>query len=85
MARKLGTPFFVMTLGFLAICIPILAHHGTAGAYDFPDGKILGGSQCNLGGGGVLVSTLPVKPGYTEVEVAMPKDDNKRPSSEQEQ
>src|SRR6201987_6316556 len=35
MARKPGTPFFAMTLGFLAICIPIFAHHGTAGAYDF--------------------------------------------------
>jgi hypothetical protein len=27
----------------------------------------------------VLVSTLPVKPGYTTVEVQMPKDDDKRP------
>jgi hypothetical protein len=168
MIRKLGTPFFVPTLGFLAICVPIFAHHGTAGAYDFthrittkatvtqyiwanphvqiyftlkndkgeeqtwgvetaspgnmlasgwtkktfkegdeirvsfvpakgdrafgicprfvlPDGRILGGSRCNLGGGGVVVSTLPVKPGYTAVEVEMPKDDDKRPTSEQEQ
>src|SRR5258708_30124821 len=27
--------FFVMTLGFLAICTPMFAHHGTAGVYDF--------------------------------------------------
>ncbi|MBV8846495.1 MAG: hypothetical protein JO307_27125 [Bryobacterales bacterium] len=34
MTRKLAVPFF-MTLFCLAICIPILAHHGTAGVYDF--------------------------------------------------
>jgi hypothetical protein len=49
------------------------------------NGKVLGGSRCTLGGGGVVVSTLPIKPGYTTVEVQMPPDDNKRPPSEQEQ
>ena len=34
---------------------------------------------------GQFVSTLPIKPGYTTVEVQMPKDDDKRPPSEQEQ
>jgi hypothetical protein len=53
--------------------------------FGIPDGQILGGSRCNLGGGGVVVSTLPVKPGYTTVEVQMPPDDGKRPPSEQEQ
>jgi hypothetical protein len=168
MTRKLLNPFSVMTLGFLMICAPIVAHHGTAGVYDYthrittkamvtqyiwanphvqiyftlkndkgeeqtwgvetaspgnmlasgwtkrtfkpgdeilvsfipakgerpfgicprfvlPDGQILGGSRCNLGGGGVVVSTLPIKPGYMTVEVQMPPDDNKRPPSEQEQ
>jgi hypothetical protein len=169
MTRKLVASLFVMTLGLLTICTPILAHHGTAGVYDYthritakatvtqyiwanphvqiyfslkndngeeqtwgvetaspgnmlangwtkntfkpgdqilvsfvpaksdrpfgicprfvlPDGKILGGSRCGLGGGGgVVVSTLPVKPGYTTVEVQMPPDDSKRPPSEQEQ
>jgi Family of unknown function (DUF6152) len=166
MTRKLGVHVFV-TLGLLTMCIPIFAHHGTAGAYDYthrittkatvtkyifsnphvqiyftlkndkgeeqtwgvetaspgnmlaagwtkntfkpgdqisvsfvpakndrtfgicprfvlPDGEILGSSRCNFGGG-LVVSTLPVKPGYTAVEVQMPKDDNKRPPSEQEQ
>ena len=168
MTRKLVVPFFVMTLGFLTICAPMFAHHGTAGVYDYahrittkatvtqyiwanphvqiyftlkndqgeeqtwgvetaspgnmlasgwtkntfkpgdqilvsfipaksdrpfgicprfvlPDGQILGSSRCNLGGGGVVVSTLPVKPGYTTVEAQMPKDDGARPASEQEQ
>lgn len=50
------------------------------------DGRVLGGNRCSLGGGGgVVVSELPIKPGYTTVEVQMPKDDNKRPLSEQEQ
>ena len=49
------------------------------------DGQVLGSSRCNLGGGGVLVSTLPIKPGYATVEVEMPTDDDKRPPSEQEQ
>ena len=167
MTRKLNR-FSLMTLAFLTICAPIVAHHGTAGVYDYthrittkakvtqyiwanphvqiyftlkndqgeeqtwgvetaspgnmlasgwtkrtfkegdqilvsfvpakgdrpfgicprfvlPDGQVLGGSRCTLGGGGVVVSTLPVKPGYTTVEVQMPPDDNKRPSSEQEQ
>ena len=30
------------------------------------------------------MSTLPIKPGYTKVEVKMPKDDRKRPASVQE-
>jgi len=49
------------------------------------DGQVLGSSRCALGGNGVVVSTLPVKPGYATVAVEMPKDDNKRPPSEQEQ
>jgi hypothetical protein len=50
------------------------------------DGKRLGG-RGTCGGGGaeaVEMSTLPVKPGYTKVEVQMPKDDGKRPASVQE-
>ena len=35
MTRKLAVPFFVITLGFLAIGTPMFAHHGTAGVYDF--------------------------------------------------
>jgi hypothetical protein len=58
---------------------------GICPRFVLPDGQILGGSRCNLGGGGVVVSTLPIKPGYTTVEVQMPPDDNKRPQSEQEQ
>ena len=59
---------------------------GICPRFVLPDGQILGGSRCGLGGGGgVVVSTLPIKPGYTTVEVPMPKDDNKRPPSEQEQ
>lgn len=169
MIRKLLIPFCVTTLGCLTIAVPIFAHHGTAGAYDYthritakatvteyiwanphvqiyftlkndkgeeqtwgvetaspgnmlasgwtkktfktgdqisvsfipakgdrafgicprfvlPDGKVMGSSRCGLGGGGgVVVSTLPIKPGYTAVEVQMPKDDDKRPPSEQEQ
>jgi hypothetical protein len=168
MTRKLVNPLSLMTLGLVTVCAPIIAHHGTAGVYDYthrittkatvtqyiwanphvqiyftlkndqgeeqtwgvetaspgnmlasgwtkntfkqgdqilvsfipaksdrpfgicprfvlPDGQVLGGSRCNLGGGGVLVSTLPVKPGYTNVEVQMPADDGKRPPSEQEQ
>jgi len=30
------------------------------------------------------MNTLPIKPGYTKVEVEMPKDDGKRPASVQE-
>src|SRR5215469_17198672 len=169
MIRKLIAPLFLITLGFLAIGIPLFAHHGTAGVYDYThrittkgtvteyiwanphvqiyftlkndkgeeqtwgvetaspgnmlasgwtkktfkagdqisvsfipakgdrtfgicprfvlsDGRVLGGSRCSLGGGGgVVVSTLPIKPGYATVEVQMPADDNKRPPSEQEQ
>jgi hypothetical protein len=58
---------------------------GICPRFVLPGGKVLGGSRCNLGGGGVVVSTLPIKPGYTTVEVQMPKDDDKRPPSEQEQ
>ena len=168
MIRKLIAPFFLIGLSFLTIGIPLFAHHGTAGVYDFthritakgtvteyiwanphvqiyftlkndkgeeqtwgvetaspgnmlasgwtkktfkagdqisvsfvpakgdrafgicprfvlPDVQVLGSSRCNLGGGGVVVSTLPIKPGYESVEVQMPKDDDKRPLSEQEQ
>src|SRR5713101_8306798 len=35
MTRKLAAHWFVMTLVLLAICGPIVAHHGTAGVYDF--------------------------------------------------
>jgi hypothetical protein len=35
MQRKLLASWFVRTLGVLAICGPIVAHHGTAGVYDF--------------------------------------------------
>ena len=34
MTRKLVTVFLAI-LGLLAICLPILAHHGTAGVYDY--------------------------------------------------
>ena len=51
------------------------------------DGKRLGG-RGTCGGGAVEavadMSKLPVKPGYTKVEVKMPKDDGKRPASLQE-
>jgi hypothetical protein len=170
MTRKLVAPFFLLALGFLAICIPMFAHHGTAGVYDYghrittkatvtqyvwanphvqiyftlkndkgeeetwgaetvspgnalangwtkksftpgdqllvsfvpakndrhfatctqfvfvADGKRLGGTgRCGMGAEAVDANTLPVKPGYTAVEVQMPKDDRKRPESEQEQ
>jgi hypothetical protein len=58
---------------------------GICPRFVLPDGRVLGSSRCALGGGGVVVSTLPVKPGYTTVEAQMPKDDDKRPSSEQDQ
>ena len=50
------------------------------------DGKRLGGRGTCGGGGGeaVEMATLPIKPGYTKVEVKMPKDDGKRPASVQE-
>src|SRR5215467_14066196 len=168
MIRKLVAPFVLITLSLPTIGIPLFAHHGTAGVYDYshritakatvteyiwanphvqiyftlkndkgedqtwgvetaspgnmlasgwtkrtfkvgdeisvsfvpakgdrpfgicprfvlPDGQVLGSSRCALGGNGVVVSTLPVKPGYATVAVEMPKDDNKRPPSEQEQ
>jgi len=34
MTHKLTAPLFVMTL-ILAVSVPLLAHHGTAGVYDF--------------------------------------------------
>ena len=168
MTRKLVVALFV--IGLLAICIPMFAHHGTAGVYDFThrittkatvkeyiwanphvqiyfilkndkgdeetwgvetvspgnalangwtknsfkpgdqllvsfvpakgdrhfgscpqfvfvaSGKRLGGSgRCGMGTEAVDANTLPVKPGYTTVEVQMPKDDRARPESEQEQ
>ena len=49
------------------------------------NGKRLGGSgRCGMGAEAVDMNTLPVKPGYTAVEVKMPKDDRTRPESEQE-
>jgi hypothetical protein len=170
MTRKLVVPFFVTTLGFVTLRSPMLAHHGTAGVYDYghrittkatvtqyqfanphvqiyfslkndkgetqtwgvetaspgnmlangwtrntfkvgdqllvsfvpakgdrtfgtcpqfvfvKDGKRLGGNgRCGAGAEAVDANTLPVKPGYTAVAVQMPKDDRKRPESEQEQ
>lgn len=60
---------------------------GICPRFVLPDGKVMGGSKCSLGGGGgVVVSTLPIKPGYTTVEAPMPKDDdNKKAPSEQDQ
>src|SRR5678816_2005731 len=34
MTRKFPVRLFVITLVFLAIAIPVFAHHGTAGVYD---------------------------------------------------
>src|SRR5919109_158068 len=49
-------------------------------------GKRLGGNgRCGMGAEAVDMNTLPVKPGYTKVEVTMPKDTRERPESEQEQ
>jgi len=62
-------------------------HFGTCTQFVFvADGKRLGGNgRCGMGAEAVDMNTLPVKPGYTMVEVQMPKDDRKRPESEQEQ
>ena len=169
MTRKFPVRLFVITLVFLAIGIPLFAHHGTAGVYDYTvrittkatvtqyiwanphvqiyfnlkndkgeeqtwgvetvspgnalgngwtkntfkfgdqllvsfvpakgdrffgtcpqfvfvaDGKRLGGNgRCGQGAEAVDANTLAVKPGYTAVEVKMPKDDRKRPESLQE-
>lgn len=169
MTRRFVLPFLATTLGLLAICTPIFAHHGTAGVYDFrfrittkatvteyiwanphvqiyftikndkgedqtwgvetvspgnalangwtkktfkpgdqllvsfvpakndrffgtcpqfvfvADGKRFGGSgRCGMGAEAVDMNTLPIKPGYTTVEVQMPKDTRERPESEQE-
>src|ERR1043165_2282462 len=35
MTRKLAVPCILVTLSFLTIGIPVFAHHGTAGVYDF--------------------------------------------------
>ena len=35
MTRKLAVPFILITLSFLTIGIPLFAHHGTAGVYDY--------------------------------------------------
>jgi len=167
MIRKPAASLFIVALGLLAI--PLLAHHGTAGVYDFTHrittkatvtqyifanphvqiyfslkndkgeeqvwgvetvspgnalangwtknsfktgdqllvsfvpakgdrhfgscpqfvfvatGKRLGGNgRCGMGAEAVDANTLPVKPGYTAVEVQMPKDTRERPESEQE-
>ena len=169
MTRKLIAPCFGMALAFLAIATPGIAHHGTAGVYDYThrittkatvkeyiwanphvqiyftlkndkgeeetwgvetvspgnalangwtkksfhpgdqllvsfvpakndrhfgtctqfvfvaDGKRLGGSgRCGFGAEAVDMNALPIKPGYTTVEVQMPKDTRERPESEQE-
>jgi hypothetical protein len=170
MTRKLPTRSILTALGFLAISSPMVAHHGTAGVYDYThristkatvtqyiwanphvqiyftlkndqgeeqtwgvetaspgnmlangwtkktfkpgdeilvsfvpakgdrffgtctqfvfvaDGRRLGGNgRCGRGPEAVDSNTLPVKPGYTKVEVQMPKDDRQKPESEQEQ
>src|SRR5215469_14986340 len=61
-------------------------HFGTCPQFVFvADGKRLGGNgRCGMGAEAVDGNTLPIKPGYTTVEVKMPKDDRKRPESEQE-
>ena len=61
-------------------------HFGTCTQFVFvADGKRLGGNgRCGMGAEAVDMNTLPVKPGYTAVEVKMPKDDRTRPESEQE-
>jgi hypothetical protein len=169
MTRKLAIPFILITLSLLTIGIPLFAHHGTAGVYDYghrittkatvtqyiwanphvqiyftlkndkgeeqtwgvetvspgnalangwtkntfkagdellvslvpakgdrtfgtctqivfvKDGKRLGGNgRCGQGAEAVDMNTLPVKPGYTKVEVTLPKDTRTRPESEQE-
>ena len=48
------------------------------------DGKRFGGNGRCMGVEGGDMNTLPVKPGYTAVEVKMPKDTRERPESEQE-
>src|SRR4026208_2097217 len=50
------------------------------------DGRRFGGTgRCGAGAEAVDMNTLPVKAGYSKVEVKMPPDDRKRPESEQEQ
>ena len=170
MTRKLAVPSILITLAFLTIAIPLFAHHGTAGVYDYTvrittkatvtqyiwanphvqvyfklkndkgeeqtwgietvspgnalangwtkntfkfgdeilvslvpakgdrtfgtcaqilivaDGRRFGGTgRCGAGAEAVDMNSLPVKPGYSKVEVKMPPDDRKRPESEQEQ
>ena len=48
-------------------------------------GKRYGGTgRCGAGAEAVEMDKLPIKPGYTTVEIKMPKDDRARPESEQE-
>jgi len=35
MMRKQAAPFILITLSLLAIAVPLFAHHGTAGVYDY--------------------------------------------------
>lgn len=50
------------------------------------DGRRFGGTgRCGMGDGVVDSNKLPIKPGYTAVEVQMPKDERTKPESEQEQ
>lgn len=170
MRHKVSVLFVVIALGVVGICIPLFAHHGTAGVYDYghrittkatvsqyvwanphvqiyfvlkndkgesetwgvetvspgnainsgwnkktfqvgdqllvsfvpakndrhfgtctqfvfvASGKRLGGNgRCGTGASAIDANTLPVKPGYTAVEVQMPKDDRARPQSELDQ
>ena len=40
---------------------------GISPRFVLPDAQVLGRSRCSLGGGGgVLVNTLPIKPGYND-------------------
>lgn len=170
MRHKVSVPLAAMALGALVICAPMLAHHGTAGVYDYghrittkatvaryvwanphvqiyftlkndkgedetwgvetvspgnainsgwnkntfkagdqllvnfvpakqdrhfgtctqfvfvATGRRLGGNgRCGMGGEAVDMNTLPVKPGYTMVEVEMPKANRAKPQSELDQ
>jgi hypothetical protein len=62
-------------------------HFGTCIQFVFvADGKRLGGNgRCGMGSEAVDANKLPVKKGYTAVEVQLPKDTRTRPDSEQEQ
>src|SRR5579872_1382635 len=58
-------------------------HFGTCTQFVFvADGKRLGGNgRCGLGAADVDSNKLPVKKGYTAVEVQMPKDTRTKPDS----